>query len=537
MSFINYSQYEDTITSELIHPLNQLLTNTKQSLEFNIQERLAALSFIIHERSYDDLARPKKLNRIFLSLKESFAGFVDLGLIDSKGNQLTYVGPYPLAGKNYKNQEWFQAVSLRGIHVSDIFMGYRKFPHFVIAIKHEKPSGESYFLRATMNTDIFRKEIDSMELRPYSDAFLINHEGFLQTSSRFFGEILTKAPLRMINFARRVDVQKQVDEKGQMSLFGYAKIEKSPFVVVVIKNSQEFMGNWFKTKDKLVWFLIISVISILIVILGSTTFLVHRLKAADSNQADLLHDLQYTNKMASIGRLAAGVAHEINPPLDMISEKAYLLADLVEYKEGYSYKEETRKIVTSILQSIERCDNITKRLLGFAKRMEVNTDKIILEELLHEVIGYFDSEMKYHHNTISLETLGKIPAIISDRGYLQQVFVNIITNALHAVKDDGYIEIALSKKDSKFVEVAIKDNGEGISPENVQKIFEPFFTTKKDDGTGLGLSITYGIVKKLGGYIKVNSTLSQGTTFFVGLPLSSETVGRVDDKLKNSSNR
>jgi len=181
MTFTNYYQYEEVYTVEFTHQVTQLISGTKQTLEFFLRERLSALSFIINEKSYDELSDRDKIQNLLSHLKISFDGFIDLGLIDSRGNHRSYAGPYELLGKNYKDQEWFQEVTLRGIFVSDVFMGFRKFPHIVIAIKHEKGNGDFYVLRATINTDILNSKIHSLIYWPQSDAFLINSEGIMQT--------------------------------------------------------------------------------------------------------------------------------------------------------------------------------------------------------------------------------------------------------------------------------------------------------------------------------------------------------------------
>lgn len=522
MTFTNYYQYEEVYTVEFTHQMTQLISSTKQTLEFFIRERRSALMFLINEKSFEDLSDNKKLRNLLSHLKNSFDGFIDLGLIDSKGNHRSYVGPYELHRKNYKDQQWFEEVTLQGVYVSNVFMGFRKFPHFVIAIKHEREDGDFYVLRATLNTDILNNKIHSLIYWPQSDAFLINIEGILQTPSRFFGEILEKYPLKVPPFAPKTIVKQEYDVKGNPSIFGYAYVKESPFILIVTKQSADFMANLFKVREKLLWFLGISIIIIVIVILSSTTYVVKLLSKSEMKQAKVLHDLEYTNKMASIGRLAAGVAHEINNPLAIINEKAGLLKDFATLKPDFVYKEKIIGGVDSILKSVDRCSAITHRLLGFAKRMDINAEVIDLELLLKEVIGFLEREASLRNIQINFNIAENLPSIDSDRGQLQQVFLNILTNAYYAVKQGGQIDIYANKNKDKTVEISIADNGIGISDENLEHIFEPFYTTKGKYGTGLGLSITYGIVQKLGGNITVKSKLGEGTTFTVHLPIKSK---------------
>jgi two-component system NtrC family sensor kinase len=167
---------------------------------------------------------------------------------------------------------------------------------------------------------------------------------------------------------------------------------------------------------------------------------------------------------------------------------------------------------------VDRCRAITHRLLGFAKHIEARREDIDLEKLLGEVLSFLEKEIKYSNVSVGWNIQEGLPEIKSDRGQLQQVFLNIINNAVAAVKAEGRIEISARRVDEGSVAVVIEDNGEGIPPENLKRIFEPFFTTKPEAGTGLGLSVTYGIVQKLGGDINVESKVGSGTRFQVVLP-------------------
>ena len=192
MTVINYYQYKRVFEEEMIYPISRLTSNAQHSLSSFIAERRSVLDMIIRDKSYSDLTDQEKLTGLFRNLKESFGGFVDLGIIDADGIQRTYVGPYQLKGKNYEDQSWFHEVRLRGIYVSEVFMGYRDFPHFVIAVMHEMDKGGYYVLRATIDMEAVNQYILSLGLRPSSDAFLINRDGVLQTNSRFYGKTFSK---------------------------------------------------------------------------------------------------------------------------------------------------------------------------------------------------------------------------------------------------------------------------------------------------------------------------------------------------------
>lgn len=518
MTIVHYHQYQKALQAELIYPISRLLSNTKSSLESVISVRKSALALIVREKSFQDFTSEDDLKTTFGNLKDSFGGFVDLGLIDSQGNQFLYVGPYDLKGKNYQEQSWFHEVSLRDLYVSEVFMGYRNFPHFVIAVKHEEPGGSFYVLRATIDMQLLNKQIQALDLGPSSDVFIINRKGILQTETRSHGDILNYSTVAVPSYSTQAEVIGDYLEGGQSRILGYAYIENSPFILMTVQDRKDLMKNWMSLRNDPLWFLIGSAILILIVVLGSSAYLVNRIRVADTRRTKLFHNLEYTNKMASIGRLAASVAHEINNPLAIINEKAGLLKDMATFTEDFTQKEKVLNLVTSILNSVDRCSTITHRLLGFAKRMDIHSEVIDLGSLLKEVLGFLGKEVEHRNISVHFDIPDDIPTIESDRGQLQQVFLNIINNAFGALQDGGWIRISLEERENHMVAVTICDNGSGISKEDLKHIFEPFFSTKGKFGTGLGLSITYEIVQKLGGQISVESELGEGTCFTVTLP-------------------
>jgi two-component system NtrC family sensor kinase len=520
MTAVSYYQYRRAFQDELNRPLLRLTSSVKRSIEFFLEERRAAMQFINNDKSFEELSDRERLGQVFRNMREAFGGFIDLGLIDSTGIQRAYVGPYELQGMNYKDQDWFHEVRLRNMYVSDVFMGYRNFPHFVIAVKHEKGNGDFYVLRATMDMEVLHSQIQSLELMPASDAIIINREGILQTPSRWGAKVLNRTPFPVPPYSDAATVTDSGDDEHNPYLVGYAYIERSPFIFMVIKRMDAMTQNWNSLRNRLVAFISISVVLILLLITGSSTYMVYRLREADRRQAKALHQLEYANKMASIGRLGAGVAHEINNPLAIINEKAGLIKDLLALESDFPKKDKLIKLIDSVLNSVSRCSTITHRLLGFAKHIDIRQDTIDLYTLLNEVLSFLDKEASYRNIKISISVPPDFPTVVSDRGQLQQVFLNIINNAFEALQNGGRIMIILHDKGDGTVEITISDTGPGIPKDILTHIFEPFFSTKKEHGTGLGLSITYGIMEKLGGHVDVISEVGNGTSFILTLPVN-----------------
>jgi two-component system NtrC family sensor kinase len=230
--------------------------------------------------------------------------------------------------------------------------------------------------------------------------------------------------------------------------------------------------------------------------------------------------LLQSQKLAALGQLSAGIAHEINNPLAIIRQEAEWLQQVLKKAQSVAAqeREELEGSLQQIVQQVDRCTEIIRNLLDFARKREPVIQAVEVNRLLNDMTMLVEKEAKHHNITIIRAYDRDLPAIYSDAPQLRQVFLNLLTNAAHAIGRDGTITIATSQT-AGAVHIRISDTGCGIGPENLSKIFDPFFTTKAEgQGTGLGLSISHGIIQRLGGEIKVESALGQGTTFLIVLP-------------------
>jgi len=524
MAVIDYSVSKRAITSEIELRTARLVSNTRRSVSYFLSERKAALEFIVFDNAFHSMIDPYRLEALLARLKKVFGGFTDLGVIDSTGMQRAYVGPYALKGVSYEREAWYREVLERGIYVSDVFLGMRRVPHFVIAMRNASDESPSYVVRASIDTERFHQVLAEIEVSGKADVFIINREGTLQTPSRFYGETLSRIPIPVPSYSERTEVQSVVDPDGKSLVVGYAYIRDTPFILMICRYQAELIESWKTVQWELLGFLILSVIGILVVVLGGSTYLVGRIYEADQRRVAMLHQVEYANKLASIGRLAAGVAHEINNPLAIINEKAGLIKDLFTFKQTYSKDEKLMGVVDAILISVERCATITRRLLGFARHIgsASGIESLHIGEVINEVFGFLSKETSHRAIQTKIEVPPDIPKIETDRGKLQQILLNLMNNALAAVADGGHLDISVKKFGTDHIAVKVSDDGCGIPPSDLNRVFEPFFSTKtKQGGTGLGLSITYGLTQELGGTIRVKSELGKGTAFTVVLPIKS----------------
>jgi two-component system NtrC family sensor kinase len=520
MTVLDYRVTQNAMESEILLRTSRLVSNSRRTVTYFLAERKSALDFIVHQNAFEVLTDPKKLASILEDFQKAFVGFTDLGVVDSWGRQRTYVGPYKLEGMDYSDQDWFKEVLVSGVYISDVFLGFRQTPHLVIAIEHGLPDGSFYVLRATVDTERFNELLSQLQMSGRGDAFIVNHQGTIQTPSRYHGKVLEKMSLPVPEYSPTTRVFESKGVNGEPLVVGYAYIADTPFILMIVKQKGELMKPWHKTRRKLIAFLAISITIIMIVILGVATRLVSKIHDADEKRVMTLHKVEYSDRMASIGRLAAGVAHEINNPLAIINEKAGLIYDIFNMKDEYAKDEKIIGLVESVLSSVERCGTITKRLLSFARHMDVNIQSINLKDLIDEVLGFLGKEAEYRSITVNVDVPDDIPTLKSDRGKLQQIFLNFVNNAFAAMSDGGKLDVKVYREDKESVSVKVVDDGCGIPEADLKRIFEPFFSTKKKKGgTGLGLSITYGLVRGLGGSMSVESEVGKGTSFTITLPL------------------
>lgn len=237
-----------------------------------------------------------------------------------------------------------------------------------------------------------------------------------------------------------------------------------------------------------------------------------------SERLKLEKQLQHADRLATIGQLSAGVAHELNEPLGSILGFAQLI------KNNNEFDEQTERDFEKIIKGSLQAREIVKKLMLFARQMPPQKIPVNINESVMESISLLEGRFKNSKVKLSTELSGSMPEIVADPSQMSQIFVNLIVNALQAMPEGGELTIS-SVYDSEFVSIKVKDTGSGIPEENRDKVFLPFFTTKNiDEGTGLGLPVVHGIVKAHEGMIDFKSCKKRGTEFTVKLPIKDKEV-------------
>jgi two-component system, NtrC family, sensor kinase len=246
---------------------------------------------------------------------------------------------------------------------------------------------------------------------------------------------------------------------------------------------------------------------------GWADSLEHKVEERSQEIMRMEEQLRRSEKLASLGTLAAGVAHEINNPLTGILLYASIL------NSDKRIDPDLLPDVERVISETQRCAGIVKNLLEFSRESSPEKEVIALEAILDELCTFFHKQPDFENIVIRKNYGSELTLVSVDPNQIRQVFMNLFINAGHAMPRGGDLEISTHRsEDGKYVCACLQDNGDGISEENLARIFDPFFTTKTE-GTGLGLSISYGIIENNGGKIEVKSRVGEGTTFTVMLPV------------------
>jgi len=485
-----------------------------------LTERRSVLDFIAHDNSLETLKDPARLAGILENLNKRFGGFIDLGAIDDSGKQISHAGSHQMRGLDFNQQPWFREVLSRGVYISELVTGALNKPHIDFAVKREFADGSYFVLHAVLKPEQLMESIAQIDVGARGDLFIINRDGVLQTPSRYYGPVFKKIPMAVPEHSPKARVFESNNDSKDRIVIGYAHIPDTPYILMMIQEQSEGIQPWYKTTWAFAGILAASIFMILLVTLGVATHLVNQIHEADQERLDTLHQVEYASKMVSLGRLASGVAHEINNPLAIINEKAGHIRDIFTLTDTYTKDPKLIGLVDSVISTVQRCAKVTKGLLNFARHLNLSIQAIDLKEIIDEVKSILAKEAEHRSITVGITVSEDIPAFESDRGKLEQVFFNLFNSAIGAMNDGGHLEITATRKDEEYVSVAFADNGRGIPESDLKHIFEPFYYSKTGhSGTGLGLAVTYALIQEIGGTISVQSRPGQETCFDVSIPL------------------
>ncbi len=521
LGVIMYRQFAGMYTAKVLEQVRYRAESQAESLDLFLNERTAILGAIADTHSFESITEEDNL-ALKLEVMNRWAGaFVDLGVIDQNGRQLAYVGPYGLKGRDYSDQEWFDEVIGKGVHISDVYLGFRKLPHFIIAVRRNERQ-KSWILRATIDPDVFGRIVQAAHTGTTGDAYLVNSKSVFQTRPRFGGNTLDTAPVSTPVFGKNTTTFEQALGDGRKVLYGgtWLKVKKD-WLLVITRDAETEMADLFASRNVQIGIIVAGIIAIVLTTVFTTRMMIRQLSQAETRMREMNAQLVQSDKLASLGKMAAGVAHEINNPLAVILQKTGWLADLLEEEDLQKSPnlQEFRSSVNKIEEHVERARKVVHNMLGYVRRMEPRLEDVDVNQTVNQTIDILDNFARANNIDIQTGLAANVPIIGGDQAKLQQVVLNLVTNAIDAIGKDGTVTVR-TKADDAEISIVVADTGPGI-PENIQKkVFDPFFTTKGGGkGNGLGLWVSYSIIEKMGGTLSLRSEEGHGAEFTIRLPI------------------
>ncbi|WP_045211208.1 sensor histidine kinase [Desulfonatronovibrio magnus] len=523
--FTGYQYIKDSITQRANSKLSDFAAEIRYNLDAGITDLCRGLSFFAISDRLEDLQDDNKLQWIFSRLEMKTGNVIkDLALVDHDGNVVAGSLLSDCKYADLSSKQWYVMSCEHQVYVSDIYIDSRKNPYFIISVHLDHPEDRA-ILMVSVDGGWLSSFVETVRLGKSGEAFIVNSNGIIQSRSsldRDFGQIFD-IPLQDLH-AHKITTTTFYDQ-GREALAAVATLKSNHnWLVVVGQDMEEAVQDISMVKTGFGMIVFLGVIFIIIIGSLTSSVLMRKIRQADAKKCEIDEQLIQSQKLAAIGQLSSGVAHEINNPLAVIGEEAGWLQDLLKKEDAKSFKygDDFRDSLNAIVDQVRRCKEVTHKLLSFARKMDSNFSDVNLKEAVDEVVSMREQDAFLDNITINKIYEKNLPIIFSEPYLLRQLLLNLLNNALDAVRKDGKVTIHTRLEDQNKIIIDVIDNGVGIPDENLGKIFDPFFTTKPPGkGTGLGLSTCHGIVNKLGGDIRVKSRVNEGSTFSVILPVKS----------------
>ena len=509
--------FSDLLEEKAREHMRTIVKSHALAIDSYLSERVNLLKLLAGSGSVGPAAAEARLLDLLADLnRASGGGFVDLGVIDASGNHLAYVGPYDLRDRNYLDAEWFREVMLSGTYISDVFLGFRQVPHCVVAVRQKAAEGP-WILRATINSAQFDALVGKGALEGDCDAYIVNSDGLYQTTPRV-GAVLDTADVAAPRPHLGVG-ERRVVADGVVKIEVTTWINDARWMLVVRQDLASVQEPVNQAITRGAYLVLVAVLILVATAFLATRHLTRQIDTANTEREEMSRAFMRSAKLASIGELSTGLAHEINNPLAIISAEQTNIADLVNEMNGARDMQGVLESVGRSKAQIRRCASITKKMLQFGREQETTLEPTDIGPRMIEIADLLRRRAAVRNVEIQLDLESDLPPVLIDPLELEQVMVNLINNSIDALPKGGRIEMRAYREGDRL-HVEVEDNGVGIDPQDVDRVFEPFFTTKPPGmGTGLGLSVCYGIVHSCGGDIKVESARGKGTMIHISLPL------------------
>jgi two-component system NtrC family sensor kinase len=518
-----YFHFQFNFTLKETAKLNLMVISESQrnTVDLFLQERVVNIFSLFHSLEFSLAPTRRAMENHLQNLRRVSDAFIDVGFLNDGGIQIGYAGPFPnLQNKDYTNEKWFLTLMQQDRHyyISDIYLGFRNKPHFTIAVK-QRIDGKLYVVRSTLDPDKFYMFLRTINRGKGVNSVLINNKGSYQVVDPDSGKLFGLSDLIPSN-PTGSGVQ-EIKKNGDTILAAYAWLKEVSWVLIVREPLSIAHAQMYQARRIIITGSVLIIAIIAIAIWFTTSKLINKAQDGAEKHEELQLQFLHASKLASVGELATGVAHEINNPLAIIMASNGVIRDMIDPEIDLDDSPENiRKELDTIDMAILRARGITRQLLDYGRKTAPQPVPCDLNQILDEVLGGFkEREFEIENIEIIRNYNSDLPKILVDPDQIRQVFLNLINNAGDAITGSGTITISTAN-DNKNIRVTVTDTGRGMTSDQIKKIFDPFYTNKEaGKGTGLGLSVSLSIVRSMVGSIDVQSMPGAGSSFTVVLPI------------------
>jgi len=465
-----YLQYRSSYHEKVYAHLQELVHKHTQNIDSFLTEKLAEIKFLASSFGFEQLSRESFLREKLEEMQKDYGPFfVDLGVINSRGEQIAYAGPFKLTQANYSNAEWFRQAMQRKYFISDVFLGLRGQPHFIVAVRNNYQD-DAWILRATIDFVAFNTLVESIHIGQTGFAFILNRQGELQTtpitkpsleilpSQTIYTEFMDETGLSPEDIRTVI----RPDSSSHKNIYVASFLKNGEWLLVYQQRAKEAFADLNKTFTITTVMMVLGPMAIALMAVMLSRVIVKRIARADEEKQMMNEKVVEAGKLASVGELAAGVAHEINNPVAIMVEEAGWMGDLLE-EEDQSSKNlaELNRAITQIQTQGKRCKEITHKLLSFARKTDATVSEVVLNELLEDVVALSAQRAKYSMVQIETDFQDDLPPLKFSPSEMQQVFFNLINNALDAMENIGGTLKLSSRRNERYIVVEVRQGDSG----------------------------------------------------------------------------
>lgn len=506
------SAYKRKLAGSLIN----LVQHTRDTVEFVVEERIQDLLALFSTLSPDSFQDEASLEKLLIALKAGSDSFVDLEAIDGTGNRRAYSGPdrHGKIPASYAGEQWFRNVTSSGVSVSDVFLKREHVPCVFIAVRGTVGQ-EPWTLRASMRTTSLENVLRLLQPGDSDDVYLISRTNVLQTTPKFSGALLGHPSGPDLSSSLGSCVE-EIDDGTCRNLFATASFQNPSWVLVLREGLEEGVvgfADGFRGQVLLLGGIGIVLLFGAIVLVRSLT---NGLSRVNQITAESVRTSRQADMIRALGRMAAGIAHEVNNPLAIMSGHAGWMKDLLDEEDmkGSSNFPQYMNCLDKIQSQVDRCKTVTQRLLNFGRSMGKDRETVEINQLLASTLTFFSSEAYFRDIEIRANYADAVPPVETDPRRIQQVFLETIDQAIEWIGKIGTIEVKTdysASSDGIVIEVSCTRS---MEPRPGEDKAEASFSRAKVSG----FSVSRNIIEKQGGRM-VGTMRTGGLTLTIQLPV------------------